>query len=193
MPAGIEDIVDTTAQEARDAAAAVKEQARLASLAQAESLAKDKAAALLLAQEEVRSREEELEDADAELTRLERNFHSARLRAAEVRKELALAKQQARQQEGQNGSQGQGGHNRDLGQGSGDPNAQGGLNGGLMPNQLGAGGSGQGKTLLPPPGFGQGGPQYGLGSLLNQTNNQNQQPGSMGNRGTFLRTCLRVW
>jgi acyl-CoA reductase-like NAD-dependent aldehyde dehydrogenase len=76
MPAGVEGIVDTTAQEARDAAAAVKEQARLASLAMAESLAKDKAAALLLAQEEVRSREEELEDADAELTRLERNIHN---------------------------------------------------------------------------------------------------------------------
>jgi hypothetical protein len=181
MPTGVEGIVDTTAQEARDAAAAVKEQARLASVAMAESLAKDKAAALLLAQEEVRSREEELEDADAELTRLERNIHNAKLRAADVRKELALAKQQAEHQEGQIGNQGQGGHNRDLGQGSGDPNAQGRLNGGLMPDQLGAGGSGHGKTLLPPPGFGQGGPQYGQGSLLNHTNNQNEQPGSMGN------------
>jgi uncharacterized membrane protein YgcG len=40
---------------------------------------------------------------------------------------------------------------------------------------------------LPPPGFGQGGPQYGLGNYINQNNhqNQNQQLGSMGNRGNF--------
>jgi uncharacterized protein (DUF3084 family) len=61
-----------------------------------------------LAQEEVRNREEELEDADAELKRMEQNFHIARLRAAEVRKELALAQQHARQQEGQQQVRGKG-------------------------------------------------------------------------------------
>jgi hypothetical protein len=73
---------------------------------------------------------------------------------------------------------------RNSGQGMGDPKAQGGQNGGLNANQHGASGSGHREHVGPPPGFGQGGPQYGQQNFQDQYMNQNQQqPGPMGGQG----------
>jgi hypothetical protein len=117
------------------------EQARLKAVADQEAAARAQADALALVDEQLQGHEDEMTDAQDELQRIEFMLREARDRAARVKFDLEKARQAAEQEKRQLLGQGQGEQRGNLGQGNVDPNAQGGLNGGLNANQHGASGS----------------------------------------------------
>jgi hypothetical protein len=152
------------------------EQARLKAVADKEAAARAQADALALVDEHLQHHEDEMTEAQDELQRIEFMLREARDKAYKVKFDLEKARLAAEQEKLQLLGQGQGEQRGNSGQGNGDPNAQGGQNGGLNANQQGASGSGGHREPVgPPPGFGQGGPQYGQQNFQNQLINQYQQ------------------